>query len=662
MRHWIYSSATAVAAFAGAASVQAADPVPKVGPAPAWVTPLQVPAPDPKLKSQPAQYLVLATQERFSPTAVETHFEYEVVAQNTAGLQAAGTITLPWNTERTDLTIHQVAIRRAGKVIDLLDPEEMVILRRENNLEKAMLDGVRTVVIPARGLRIGDHVRVAVTYKTKPSSLETPAEDVQAMKVPAVIGRLERTFLVPDDVAVKWYRSPGVGEPATASANGMKSYRFVTSGEKEREFPTGTPDRFKGRFIQASAWRDWAQVAGKMEPLYREARVIAPGSQLAEEADRIAAATKDPSQRMLAALRLAQEQVRYVALLLGEGAYVPKSAEEVWDRRFGDCKGKTALLLALLDRMGVAAEPMLVSYSSDDSLGLVHPTLALFDHVIVRARIGGQTYYLDATDYGQRTLDELARTSFRNGLPLASNVGLVKLESGVPSQPLVETEVEWDGRQGFERKVPFTARLILRGEKAAELRAKRAVAEDEEKFVTGLKNLVPGIANDVLTLEAEEPERPDGSYAIAFTGTAAMDWSKVDGRKGHRFEFNQNGVKWEADFERAKDENKELPVVLQWPYFQRATEAILLPGGGKGFRIDGGEIERRFSGLHISRSVTLDGGKAVARSDFRHVGREISADDARAAEKALAGINESYAYVIAPGRIRPVPEEGESKD
>ena len=63
--------------------------------------------------------------------------------------------------------------------------------------------------------------------------------------------------------------------------------------------------------------------------------------------------------------KVAQERVRYVALLLDEGAYVPAGADETWERKFGDCKGKTVLLLALLDRLGIAAEPMLISTAFD---------------------------------------------------------------------------------------------------------------------------------------------------------------------------------------------------------------------------------------------------------------------------------------------------------
>jgi transglutaminase-like putative cysteine protease len=51
--------------------------------------------------------------------------------------------------------------------------------------------------------------------------------------------------------------------------------------------------------------------------------------------------------RAEAALALVQDRVRYVALAMGAGGYVPADAAETWSRRYGDCKGKTALLLVV---------------------------------------------------------------------------------------------------------------------------------------------------------------------------------------------------------------------------------------------------------------------------------------------------------------------------
>ncbi len=63
-------------------------------------------------------------------------------------------------------------------------------------------------------------------------------------------------------------------------------------------------------------------------------------------------------------LRAAYEQVaalRYVAVELGVGAIRARTPEQVWTQRYGDCKDKANLLVAVLRQLGITAEFALVN-------------------------------------------------------------------------------------------------------------------------------------------------------------------------------------------------------------------------------------------------------------------------------------------------------------
>ena len=109
--------------------------------------------------------------------------------------------------------------------------------------------------------------------------------------------------------------------------------------------------------------------------------------------------------------------MRYAFVGMNLGGYVPAAADVTWQRRFGDCKGKSVLLLALLHQLGIEAEPVLVSTGLGDGLDQQLPMLT-FDHAIVRAQIGGKVYWLDGTRTGDRALDDIAIPNFRWVLPL----------------------------------------------------------------------------------------------------------------------------------------------------------------------------------------------------------------------------------------------------
>jgi transglutaminase-like putative cysteine protease len=632
-----------------ASSVQAEEPTPSIGPVPSWVVEPTVPPPNAGRTDAPFQLLLSSSQERLLPDGVENYIDVATLPQTTAGLQALGNIVLPWNAERTELTIHRVAIRRGATTINLLKPNAFMVLRRENNLEKAMLDGVRTVVIPAQGLQTGDILEIAATYKTRKTLVGGKPDDVFQMRAGTPTMRIERRLLVPDSIKARWKMGLANISPQTVKRDGATEYVFTQAYVEPVELPKNVPSRFKSPILHVSAYQDWSEVSGELAPLFDKARATSAGSGLASEADKIAASTADPAKRMLEALRLAQDRVRYVALLLGDGAYVPSGADETWERKFGDCKGKTALMLALLDKLGVQAEPLLVSSGFDDQLGEALPSLALFDHVLVRAKIGGKAYYLDATDYGQRTLEELEATPFTQGLPLRKQAGLEKLVSPLPGKPMREATLVWNAAKGTDGKIPYEATLTLRGDAASETRAKLDAATDVKEFEKGLKDMMPGVPNDDLVIAEKKPDGPEGTFVVRFAGNAEMDWSPFEGEKDSRFQFSHNVVHWDADFQRKEGPGKDMPVSLgAGRYWEHMTETIILPNGGKGYEIEGTQLQKSLAGSSMSRSLKKEGDRITMVSDFRHLKREISAEEARTGQEQLAKLNEDWAYVVGP--------------
>ena len=129
------------------------------------------------------------------------------------------------------------------------------------------------------------------------------------------------------------------------------------------------------------------------------------------------------------ALTIARRDVRYLYVGLGQGNLKPMPADQVWLRGFADCKGKTALLLGLLDGLGIKAEAALVATQGGEGIDRRLPSVTGFDHVIVRAQIAGQVYWLDPTaEMGAKegALDLAAMPVPRYGwaLPLRMGAGL----------------------------------------------------------------------------------------------------------------------------------------------------------------------------------------------------------------------------------------------
>ena len=640
-------------AISTAAIAEAPDRQPDRGPVPSWVKLATIPKPDPAKAEAPYQVLLLEGQTKFGKDGENTYFEMVIRPQTVVGLQGFSTVVLPWNVARSDLTVHAIEAIRDGKPIDLIKGAPFTILRRESRLEQAQFDGVRSVVLPVKGVEIGDIIRISATYHDIPNEITSKPDDLSKWATPFPVGSMDRRVIVPADMPVKWRVGGRAPKPTIMTTKEGTEYRFTASALEPVEFAKNMRARDQADEVQFSGYQDWSEIAGAHVALYEAARKSAANSPLLAEADKIAASTNDPQLRMMAALRLAQDRVRYVAMLLGEGAYRPTVADEAWEARYGDCKAKSALLLALLDRLGIKADPMYVNAQSGDAIADRLPSLETFDHVIVKATIGGKAYYLDATDFGQRVPADVAGSDLEYGLPIAKGATLEKLPPHMAQQPTHETEMVWDGSQGLTGDVPFKARLTLRGHMAILARAKKASAEKSSEFEEFLKNYLPGVENDAFTIASQKDDGASGAYIVEFTGKAEMGWDEYEERKGARFPFSNNASKWDVEFDRKEGPYKDARVVLNPAYWQQQKETVVLPNT-KGFKIDDSKpIDRKVAGTHIWRNVSMEGNEVTSVTNFRQLVPDIAADEARAAEDEIEAISNNWAYVVGPRSLKP---------
>jgi tetratricopeptide (TPR) repeat protein len=640
-----------IAAFIVCATSSLAQEKPTLGPPASWVAPIAIPAPDPALKERPVQILLVSGQSRYAKDGTRDYFiESATLVQTPQGLAGTGNLEFSWQPGVSDLVIHKVQIVRDGKIIDLLPKGQgFTVLRRENNLEGAVLDGTLTAVLQPEGLIVGDIVNVAWTLRMKPSAATPGAENLLALAHGLPTRRLHFRETWEEGVPIRWRGTGALAKPRLSRKGGISELSLDLENVQGPKPPEDAPARFAlPAALELSSYAAWADISRTMAPLYVQAQALAPASPLKAEIERIAAASADPGARTIAALRLVQDKIRYFALAMGEGGYVPATADETWKRRFGDCKGKTVTLLALLAGLGIEAEPVLVGSAFGDSLNERLPMIRLFDHVIVRARIGGRSYWLDGTRSGDRSLDALLSSPFGFGLPLrAGGAELEPLPLVPPAAPLSDIAIRYDASAGFYQLVPFTAEIVFRGDVATAWRNAIA-AQGEAELTDTLKNQITAIPNNDLELKSVRSDDVGGDVHVAFAGKTRMDWAKSARSTGQRFQFDHNVVRWSPDFERSPGPGAEAPFLLPFPVYLRLEETVVLPRGGTGFAVDDRPIDETVAATRVTRKVRLESGRAVAVSTFRRLAREVPAAEAKAAAQALARLNENKAYLVAP--------------
>jgi hypothetical protein len=356
-----------------------------------------------------------------------------------------------------------------------------------------------------------------------------------------------------------------------------------------------------------------------------------------------------------------QDQVRYFALVMGDGNYLPATAEQSWTRRYADCKGKVVLLTALLRGLGIEAEPVMVNSQTGDSLSDRLPLMIMFNHMIVRARIDGRSYWLDPTRSGDRSLDDLASSALSWGLPVrGGGAALERLPFLPPSRPLAEMDTVYDGSSGLGGSLPVRTEEIYRGDLAVQMRLLVSQSGREEflrQMRAGTANLGEGITMSAVDFR-DDPEA--GTFTLIISGQATLGWNPVPGTAPgggpRRFRFGNDVLAAETAVERPEGPFHDAPVALPVPVYVASTETVILPAGGRGFSIEGGDFDRLIAGTRFSRHVGLAGGRAIARSEQRREVQEISAATALGAGREVRAVQNDRAYLLAPqSALRAAP-------
>lgn len=328
------------------------------------------------------------------------YFDHVYEATSPSLLTEAGKVEIDYNPEFETLTIHEISLRRAGEWLPRLKPDAITLGRRETEFERDMAMGSVSALIVLDDLRLGDLVRVRYTVAGH-NPIMAGLDHVGgtfALTTPLLARQLRVLFDA--DAQPQEYRDARVAPAQVERTARYLAWRYradaVAAVVPEDRNPAWF---FPYPYVMVSEQRSWADVAAWARGLYPPAQPLPQDLQ-----QRIAQwrALPDVPARIAAALLAVQEEVRYFGVEIGDNTHKPAEPADVWNRRRGDCKDKSRLLVTLLAAMEIEAYPALVSAGSGKRVADTPAAASAFDHVIVQVRNGRQLLWLDPTQVGQR--------------------------------------------------------------------------------------------------------------------------------------------------------------------------------------------------------------------------------------------------------------------
>lgn len=124
---------------------------------------------------------------------------------------------------------------------------------------------------------------------------------------------------------------------------------------------------------------------------------LEPDPALKKVVDSLTAGVSDEQEKVRRIFYWVQDNIKYVAFEDGMGGFVPREANVICSRRYGDCKDMASITTTMLRMAGIQAYLTWIGTRSIPYRYVDVPSPVSDNHMICTYIIGGSYYFLDAT-------------------------------------------------------------------------------------------------------------------------------------------------------------------------------------------------------------------------------------------------------------------------
>jgi hypothetical protein len=146
------------------------------------------------------------------------------------------------------------------------------------------------------------------------------------------------------------------------------------------------------------------KVLGELGDLYswyaslvQEVNTQEPSPELKAIVDEITAGLTTDLEKVKAIFYWAQQNIKYVAFEYALGGFVPREANEVFNKKYGDCKDNSSIMDEMMEIANIKGDLTWIGTREIPYSYTELPTPAVDNHMILSYTENGKTYFLDAT-------------------------------------------------------------------------------------------------------------------------------------------------------------------------------------------------------------------------------------------------------------------------
>ncbi|MHC2990359.1 hypothetical protein OB13_01695 [Pontibacter sp. HJ8] len=503
------------------------------------------------------------------------HNTYKITTEE--GVQNSSELQLSFDPNHEKLYLHKVVVWRKGKPINKLNLNKVKVIQREQGLEQRIFDESLTALLVLDDIRVGDVVEYAWTIKGRNPVFRGKFFNSFNLQFYDPMDELLVHIVMPEQRKLHYKLYKTTHKPVIATANGSTSYTWHLKNLPATPVDSEVPDwydPYPGAYV--SEYNSWKEVVDWALPMYGLNET--PSKALQAVIDSIRTTHRKKEERVVAALRVVQDEVRYLGMEAGIGGYKPRSPSAVFAQRFGDCKDKSLLLSTMLKHLGVEAYPALVNSGYRGQIKESQPSPYAFNHCIVQVDLEGIRLWYDPTISKQRGTSHstfvpdyqqaLVLSASSKGLtevvpPVANNGGVKVLETflfdNVGGAVTLQVKTEYTGWEADRQRSRF---------------ATTSLKEIQKSYLNFYANNYPDIE------EARPVEFIDYEHGNKFTTleeyTIENLWEELEGAEGQlRSTFFPQELR--NHISQPRTSKRTMPMGLAYPAHVEQEIQLFLP-------------------------------------------------------------------------------------
>jgi len=246
---------------------------------------------------------------------------------------------------------------------------------------------------------------IEYSYQIEYKSLRSYTSWIATNSFGVAVEKAEYTFKIPKDLSFKYQHSKGLKTDSSLvkdkieykwSCIGMPGLENepLSSGIKNvSPWVTIAPNQFEYDNSKANI-ENWKNLGSWMFELSKNGQVLSGPAKI--KAQSIIKNAGSTAEKIKLLYEYLQENTRYVSVQLGIGGYKPISAEKVSTVNYGDCKGLSNYMKALLEEAGIKSNLVVIG-NGMPSLDRKFASMSQANHMILCVPLGKDTTWLECT-------------------------------------------------------------------------------------------------------------------------------------------------------------------------------------------------------------------------------------------------------------------------